>query len=103
MAGLRFVHAGEIRRAHDAIAGTKCQAPLDRNIGSAQNRPMTPKQALRYYRTRTAMAEAAEVSRQAVAQWFKAGAIPAASAGVLAAKSRGHLKFDWSFYRKELA
>jgi hypothetical protein len=37
---------------------------------------MSPEQALKRFKTRKRIGEIALVSRQAVAQWFKAGVIP---------------------------
>jgi hypothetical protein len=42
-----------------------------------------PDTALKHFKTRKAMAEAASVSRQAVSVWFKEGLIPDRSARIL--------------------
>lgn len=44
---------------------------------------MTTDEALKHFKTRTAIAQAAMVTRQAVAQWFKMGLVPARSAELL--------------------
>jgi hypothetical protein len=44
---------------------------------------MTPDQFLEYFKTRTAMAQAALVSVQAVGRWFKKGRVPDRSALLL--------------------
>jgi hypothetical protein len=44
---------------------------------------MTTDEALQYFKTRKAIAEAALVSHQAVTKWFKLGLIPARSGELL--------------------
>ena len=59
---------------------------------------MDPFKALKVYETRQAMQEAAGVTKQAVAAWFKKGKVPERMARRLADGSRGKLKFDPGLY-----
>jgi len=56
--------------------------------------------ALRFFGSKTKLAIAAGVSQAAVSRWCKDGIIPKGSAAVLAAGSKGALKFDTEFYQR---
>ena len=59
---------------------------------------MKPNKALKFFKTRKAMGEAAGVTRQSVGAWFKNDIIPVNSAMILATASGGVLTVDPKLY-----
>jgi hypothetical protein len=53
---------------------------------------MSTDEALAFFKTRDAIAEAASVTKQAVSLWFKSGWVPRRSAGILRKQMNGRRK-----------
>ncbi|MDF7681225.1 Cro/CI family transcriptional regulator [Enterobacteriaceae bacterium ESL0689] len=56
--------------------------------------------AIKFFRTKTKLAEVAGVSQAAVSRWVKIGFIPQGSAAILSSASLGALNFDRGFYQR---
>ncbi|WP_281083942.1 Cro/CI family transcriptional regulator [Klebsiella quasivariicola] len=56
--------------------------------------------AVKFFGSKTKLAQAADVSQSAVSTWIKNGFIPAGSAALLASRSFGALNFDEAFYQR---
>jgi len=56
-------------------------------------------EAIKFYGSKTKLAEVAGVSQSAVSHWVRTGFIPAGSAAVLSESSDGKLIFNKNFYQ----